>query len=287
MITVFTPTYNRAYSLPRLYDSLKAQTFKDFEWLIVDDGSTDNTESVVTNWLKEGDVRITYIKQPNGGKHRAINRGVKVAKGELFFIVDSDDWLPIKSLEVTYHYYLQIKGNKSFIGVAGSKCYPDGRKVGGEVGYEVLDTDFVSYREKLQVKGDMEEVWITDIFRLFPFPEFEGEKFVTEALVWSEIAKKYKLRYFNKEIYTCEYLPDGLTKNIRAHHRNSPQGTMLFYSRQMTDKRFRLITRVKAAVNYWRYTLNFKGKRSTLPLWAYLFVPLGFVVYKLDLSKEG
>lgn len=286
MITVFTPTYNRAYSLPRLYESLKAQTFHDFEWLIVDDGSSDNTAEVVHGWIEEKSLNIHYIKTVNGGKHRTINKGVTLAKGELFFIVDSDDWLPANSLEVTYKYYLQIKDNQSFIGVAGSKCYPDGRKVGGEVDYNVLDADFVSYREKLHVKGDMEEVWITDIFRQFPFPEFEGEKFVTEALVWNEIAKKYKLRYFNKAIYTCEYLPDGLTKNIRAHHRNSPQGTMLFYSNQMKDKRFSLITRMKAAANYWRYTINYKGKRNPVPLWACLFVPLGFVAYRLDLRKE-
>ena len=94
MITVFTPTYNRAYSLPRLYESLQKQTFKDFEWLIVDDGSTDNTVDMVTGWSKEGKLTIRYIQMTNGGKHRAINKGVALAKGKLFFIVDSDDWLP-------------------------------------------------------------------------------------------------------------------------------------------------------------------------------------------------
>lgn len=286
MITVFTPTYNRAYSLPRLYESLQKQTFQDFEWLIVDDGSTDNTVDMVTGWSKEGKLTIRYIQMTNGGKHRAINKGVALAKGKLFFIVDSDDWLPDDSLYWIHHYYEEIKNDVQFAGVAASRAYPNGEKIGGAVSYQILDTDYVSFRERYNIKGDMAEVWCTEVLRQYPFPEFEGEKFLTEAVVWDEIAKKYKLRYFNKEIYTCEYLPDGLTKNIRAHHRNSPRGTMLFYSRQMVDNRLRWISRVKAAANYWRYTLNYKGKRSPLPIWAYLFISLGFVAYKIDLSKE-
>ena len=286
MITVFTPTYNRAYSLPRLYESLQKQTFKDFEWLIVDDGSTDNTVDMVTGWSKEGKLTIRYIQMTNGGKHRAINKGVALAKGKLFFIVDSDDWLPDDSLYWIHHYYEEIKNDVQFAGVAASRAYPNGKKIGGVVSYQILDTDYVSFRERYKITGDMAEAWRTDVLRQYPFPEFEGEKFLTEAVVWDEIAKKYKLRYFNKEIYTCEYLPDGLTKNIRAHHRNSPRGTMLFYSRQMVDNRLRWISRVKAAANYWRYTLNYKGKRSPLPIWVYLFIPLGFVAYKIDLSKE-
>jgi glycosyltransferase involved in cell wall biosynthesis len=286
MITVFTPTYNRAYSLPRLYESLKAQTFHDFEWLIVDDGSTDNTAEVVHGWIEEKSLNIHYIKTVNGGKHRAINKGVTLAKGELFFIVDSDDRLPGDSLYWVHRYYEEIQDDDLFAGVAASRAYPNGKKIGGSVSYEILDTDYVSFREKYKVKGDMAEVWRTDILRQYPFPEFDGEKFLTEAVVWDEIAKKYKLRYFNKAIYTCEYLPDGLTKNIRAHHRNSPQGTMLFYSRQMKDGRLRWISRMKAAANYWRYTIDYKGKRTSFPWWAFFLFPLGYVVYKFDLGKE-
>lgn len=286
MITVFTPTYNRAYSLPRLYDSLKAQTFQDFEWFIVDDGSTDNTESAIANWQKEGAVQINYRKQPNGGKHRAINLGVKLSKGELFFIVDSDDWLPEDSLQHINGYFQQIKEDDSFVGVAGFRCFPDGKKIGGEVNYEVLDTDYVSFREKLGIKGDMAEAWKTSVLRKYPFPEFEGEKFLTEAIVWNKIARDYRLRYFNNNIYTCEYLEDGLTCNIRRHHRNSPLGTMLYYTSLMHDKRYGIVRHIKDAINYWRYTINYKGERCNLPLWAWAFVPAGFAVYKLDLRKE-
>lgn len=111
MITVFTPSYNRAYCLPRLYISLKTQTYIDFEWLIIDDGSFDDTEQLVREWLQTPMSFIRYYKQENGGKHRAINRAVALAKGDLFFIVDSDDYLPSDSLKQLSYYYEQIKEN--------------------------------------------------------------------------------------------------------------------------------------------------------------------------------
>jgi glycosyltransferase involved in cell wall biosynthesis len=119
LITVFTPTYNRAKLLKRLYDSLCVQTFTDIEWLIIDDGSVDNTEKIVNGFIAENKIGIRYIKQRNGGKHRAINHGVREAKGELFFIVDSDDWLPEDSLETINKYYQGIKDDKSFAGISG------------------------------------------------------------------------------------------------------------------------------------------------------------------------
>lgn len=258
----------------------------NFEWLVIDDGSTDDTELLIGKYQKESSFPIRYYKQENGGKHRAINKAVKMAHGDLFFIVDSDDYIPYNAVERLEYYYSQIKDNPSFCGVAGSRCYPDGRKVGGEVDYQILDTDVVTFREKLKIKGDMAEAWKTAVLREYPFPEFVGEKFVTEALVWNEIARKYKLRFFNERIYICEYLADGLTKNIRRHHRCSPRGTMLFYCSLMRDERFNVCSRVKAAVSYWRYTIGYQGKRMSLPWWAHFFLPFGWLFYEIDLKKE-
>ena len=214
LITVFTPTYNRAYRIQALYESLKNQTDKDFEWLIVDDGSTDNTEELVQNWLKESTFPIHYIKQPNGGKHRAINNGVKKANGELFYIVDSDDILPPKSIQRIVKQYMPIKDDMSFGGVCGLKAYYNGKKVGGECDFGVLDCNSLEFRYKYKIKGDMAEVIRTSVFKEFPFPEVDGEKFCPEALVFNRIAKKYKLRYFYEKVYMCEYLDDGLTASI-------------------------------------------------------------------------
>lgn len=163
MITVFTPTYNRGKLLSRLYKSLLEQTFRDFEWLIVDDGSSDDTESIVKELMDEGKLQIRYFKRENGGKHRAINKGVGLAKGELFFIVDSDDYLLENSLQLVWNYASDIMQDESFAGVAGSKCNPDGRKIGSPAKYNILDTDSVSYREKYKMKGDEAEVFKTDV----------------------------------------------------------------------------------------------------------------------------
>ena len=122
LVTIFTPTYNRAYRLTALYESLCSQTCKDFEWLIVDDGSSDNTEELVNGWINENKIDIRYIKQQNGGKHRAINNGVKNARGILFFIVDSDDILPDNSIDRVAVHYKMIEGKSEFGGLCGLKA---------------------------------------------------------------------------------------------------------------------------------------------------------------------
>ena len=119
LVTVFTPTYNRGHLLGRLYESLKAQSDHRFEWLIVDDGSTDDTADIVAPWLAQKELPVTYIRTENGGKHRAINHGISIAHGEIFFIVDSDDWLAPNAIERIFYWENSIAGEKNFAGVAG------------------------------------------------------------------------------------------------------------------------------------------------------------------------
>lgn len=287
-LTIFTPTYNRAYILPKLYNSLKNQSNLEFEWLIVDDSSSDNTEELVKSFLAEHILDIRYYKKENGGKHRAINYAVKLAKGDFFFIVDSDDYLPQDCVSILLKYISEIADTECFAGVSGNRCYPDGTVVGGDVPYDVLDTDTVSIREKYHVKGDMAEIWRTSILHQYPFPEFPDEKFITEGIVWSEISRKYILRYFNQNIYICDYLQDGLTKNIRKHYRQSPLGSMYVYAKYMKDKRYSIMTRIKSAINYWRYTIPFKRKRDgefSPAWWSYIFYPVALYFYYKDLKQ--
>lgn len=287
MITVFTPTYNRGYIIKHLYDSLVLQNYKDFEWLVMDDGSTDDTEELFKSFIAEWKIKIHYSKVKNGGKHRAINKGLELARGNFFFIVDSDDYLPSNALERVSFFTKQIESEDAFAGVSGLRIYPDGRKVGGEAKYTILDTDSINIREKYKVKGDMAEVFKTEILKQYPFPEFEGEMFISEGIVWSRIAQKYKLRYFYEGIYICDYLEDGLTKSIRKHHRNSPKGTMLTYNQVMRQKRC-LKTKVIAAINYWRYTIQYPHRRNgeLAPIWwTYFFYPLGLFFYLKDSLK--
>lgn len=253
MLTIFTPVYNRAYIISQLYQSLCRQNSKDFEWLIVDDGSTDNLEEFVNGFIRENKITIRFFRQPNGGKHRAINRGVKEAKGNLFFIVDSDDYLTDFAVEWINQTAKPIISDDRFAGISGTRIYPNGHKIGGDDNFGVIDTNAIDIRVKYLVSGDLAEIFKTDILRKYPFPEFPEEKFCPEALVWYRIAKKYKLRYSNCGIYICEYLADGLTANIIRLRRNSPKASMTFYSEQYHLK-IPLNLKIRSAINFHRFS---------------------------------
>lgn len=284
MVTVFTPTYNRAGLLHRLYDTLILQTYKNFEWVIVDDGSKDNTKDVVSSFVKEGKLNIHYVQQENGGKHRAINTGVGLATGELFFILDSDDILPNNALELVVKTFQPIKHEMSFAGVSGIDGNFDGRIIGSGLPDDSIDCNSVDIRYKFHVTGDMKEVFRTSVMKEFPFPDIEGEKFCPEALVWNRIAQKYKLRYFNKVIYLVEYQPEGLTSNIVKVRMKSPITSMMCYA-EMLELNIPFKDKFKAAVNYWRFRLCYNGS-SSYPslsgLWNAV-APLGWLMHLNDI----
>lgn len=229
--TVFTPTYNRAHTLERLYLSLQRQSVQEFEWIVIDDGSTDETESLFAEWQKSNrEFSIVYKKIENGGKHRAINRALDIAEGELFFIVDSDDYLLDNSLEIVDRVEKSVPLNlkKDFAGVCGQDIYADGSLVGSTyTGNQYLDISYLDIK-RYGITGDKKEVFYTDVLRKFPFPEFEGEKFICECLVWGRIAKAgYKLRYFNEPIYIVEYQPTGISNNFDEIQKGAPKGWAL------------------------------------------------------------
>lgn len=233
-LTIFTPSYNRAYILTELFDSLIKQSCKDFEWIIVDDASTDNTSEVVKKFYND-EFEIKYIKQEHGGKHRAINLGLKNAIGELFLIVDSDDALTHNAVETIKKWHSEHDKSKANIcGFAGLRMYKDGSIIGGNPSFE-CDTYVEATnleRNKFNLDGDKAEIYFTEILKKYPFPEFEGEMFLTEAIVWNKIATDgYKLKWYNTPIYVCEYLEDGLTKtgaNAHIGHVNNINGYGLY-----------------------------------------------------------
>lgn len=287
MVTVFTPTYNRAYRLNNLYDSLCKQSCFDFEWIIVDDGSTDNTESLVKTWDNKGTFVIKYVKQTNSGKYQAINRGVTVAEGELFFIVDSDDIIPPRSIETINRVYDDIKNDLHFGGLCGLKCYMNGEKVGGGENFGVLDCNSLDFKFKYKVKGDMAEVIRTAVMREFPFPDFSPEKFCPEALLFFRIASKYKLRYFYEDIYNCEYLPDGLTASIVKVRMKSPKASTTYYS-ELCGYNVPFTVKVKGAVNYWRFKMcmnKFERKSSSSLGALNILKPIGIIYHLYDKFK--
>ena len=285
LITVLTPTYNRAKLLKRLYQSLCQQTYQDFEWIVVNDGSKDNTDEVVQSFVAEKKINIIYIKQENGGKHRAVNRGVKEAKGELLFIADSDDWLLPNSLETVAEMYQDIANDYSFAGVCGLDVYVDGTVIGGGMPQDVIDCNAIDIRMIHHVGGDLKEVFKTDVLREIPFPEIEGEGFCPEVAVWNRIAKKYKLRYFNKPIYMVEYQPEGITSNITKARMKSPIASTTCYQ-EMIEFDIPLKTKIRSAINYWRFRLcGSPHKFPHLPLRWLWTMPIGWVMHLNDLRK--
>lgn len=219
MITIMTCVYNRAELMKRLYDSLCRQTDKGFEWLIIDDGSKDQLDQSVDEWKKaQNGFEIRYFYQQNGGKHRAWNNGVKKAAGDYIFVVDSDDYIVDDAVEKISGWISQIDEDKKFAGVSGCKAYKkDGKYY--IYGAYPANTAYVDasnlQRHRPKLTGDKAEVYRTKILQEYLFPEFEGEKFCSEDVVFHRIARDgYILRWFPDGILIGEYLEDGLTQSI-------------------------------------------------------------------------
>lgn len=287
MISVFTPTYNRAYCIHKLYKSLCMQTCNDFEWIVIDDGSIDNTVEILKSFIEEKKIPITFLSQQNAGKHVAINRGVNIAKGELFFIVDSDDILPKDSIENALSIYESVINDPQICGICGLKGFINGGIIGGEKTFNTLDCSSIDFRHKFKIKGDMAEIVKTQILKQFPFPEYEEEKFCPEALIWFRIGLEYKFRYFSKIIYLCEYLSDGLTSNIVKVRKNSPKASMLYYS-EFTHLPIPYIYKIKGAINYWRFASKNRIGELSILLLLIGYVPGKFLRYidTYKLSKK-
>ena len=261
MITVFTPTFNRAYIIDKLYQSLLRQTNKDFEWLVVDDGSTDNTEDYFKEILnKDNPFEIIYVKQENGGKHRAVNRGVQLARGKLFFIVDSDDYLLDDAIAKLYKWVNGLDNSKKWAGVSGAKGYSTEKHVGGIYEKAPYVDAKNNEREKYNLSGDKAEAYFTDVLKKYPFPEFEGEKFITEEVVWNAIARDgYYLRWYKDIIYICDYLEDGLTKSGDTKYVKNPQGVLYWVKIQLQAFPHNIRRRFSVINKYYETVKNYKS----------------------------
>lgn len=242
LITILTPIYNRANVINNLYNSLLSQTSYNFEWLIIDDGSTDDLESKVKSFSTIK-FDIHYIKKENGGKHIAINVGIDEIKSKLTFIVDSDDILEKNAIERIEFYYSIYKTDISLCGFSFLRKYPDG-KINGK---KFKNNELIGSYYEIRVKGndtnsDKAEVYFTDILKKYPFPEFENEKFLGEDIVWMQIAKKFNMIHINEAIYIGDYQTDGLTKNRITNNIKSPRGC---YERAKIFLQFRLPFKLK------------------------------------------
>lgn len=281
LLTIFTATYNRAHTLVALFDSLTAQTDMRFEWVVVDDGSTDGTAELLEKLKDKAPFPVRVVTKTNGGKPAAINDGLKVARGEFFFMLDSDDYLAPDAVEKLFCWCEEIEEDGRFVGVGAAKAYPDGSYIKG-VPPKVGDKGYVDAtnleRGLYDLDADMCEAYKTDIFKTFPFFTWEGERFVPEQIVLNEMALAgYRLRWRSDVIYYCEYLEGGLTKDSRLLVKHNPMGYAMMYG-HMTKYGHGLRRSFKYAMNmvalsvYGRHPFYFL-KSDRIVLGALAFLP--------------
>lgn len=237
-LTIHTATYNRAYILSQAYESLKAQTCKDFEWIITDDGSNDGTDELVRRWIDNCEVfPIVYDQLPHVGLPRALNSGVQKARSEWYMRLDSDDYLKSEAVEKILNWISEIEKDASFVGVGFARCFPDGRYmknqtpvIDPQVGY--IDATNIE-RPKYRLDMDMCEASRVDLFKQFPFQAWTSETFAPEQLNYNEIALAgYKYRWRAEKLYVCQYLPDGQTRDDGLVKRN-PMGFAMMHNQNM------------------------------------------------------
>lgn len=284
-ITIFTPTYNRAYILTRLYESLVAQTCRDFEWIVVDDCSTDDTEALLNRLVAEGRINMRCFRMTqNGGKHAAINRGVAEARAPWFFIVDSDDHLTEDAVEWAVEHISQAASNPQIAGISGTRIHHNGTRIGSPATFDDFECLPTERTLKYGISGDMAEIWHTSVLRSLPFPVYEGEKFCPEALVWFRIADRgLRVRYYCHPTYVCEYLGDGLTASIVRQRARSPKASALYYSEMAHRPSISTAQHIKAAINFWRFARGPIASRiRQIGIRAIPFLPLGLLMRLRD-----
>lgn len=245
--TVLTPTYNRAHLLPRAFESLRAQTFGDFEWLIIDDGSNDGTAELVASW--SADFPIRYYWQPNRGKHAAMNFGLGLLAGELICQLDSDDQCAPRALELFDLHWRHIPNPQGFAAVSGLCLDGDGKVVGPL--YPSSPFDAMNLKQ-LALVGNAER-WSairSDVWKQYRFPEFPGERYIAEGSVWARMLSRYAVRCVNEPVRIYTPQPGGITATDWREH--NPRGAF-FYYRQLSMLPAPFFTRIKAAVNAARF----------------------------------
>jgi glycosyltransferase involved in cell wall biosynthesis len=255
--TVFTPTFNRAELLYRARQCLMSQTFRDFEWLIVDDGSSDGTGDLVRQWQQQNGMEIVYLYQENRGKHVAFNRAVGRARGRLFLNLDSDDACVPEALERLLAHWEGIPRHLrgDFSGVTCQCVDEFGNLVGSSFPEPVVDAFPTEFLCKYGIKGEKWGFHRTEVLREFPFPEIAGERFVPEGLVWNRIGRRYKLRFVSDPLRTYKPLPGGLSRSSAVLRARNPVSTCAYYG-EISECEVPLAERSRALANYSRFYLH-------------------------------
>lgn len=233
-VSIYTPTYNRKHTLPRLYESLLSQTDHDFEWVIIDDGSTDGTEELIRGYIRDTkQFKIRYKKPPNKGMHFAVNAALDIVEGYMTFVIGSDDFLTNNAVERIKVKERGIRDDKRFAGIVFCLDDVEGQPIGSRSSSEYIDAA-VTEVKKYNITGDKVQVYYTELLTKHRVPEFDGEKFSEMSLLFCAVADDgYKLRWHNEVIYIAEYSEGGLTKSGDQKYKISPRGRALYINSLM------------------------------------------------------
>jgi glycosyltransferase involved in cell wall biosynthesis len=286
MITVLTPTYNRKNTIEKAYESLINQTNKNFEWMIVDDGSSDNTKELINKFIKKKKITIKYFYKENGGKHTALNYGINKIKSKFTIILDSDDYLLPNAIELIENNWKKYDNKKDIACLSFIKVFPNNQTIGKKYEGTEIISNHIDFRYNKNLLGDMCEVFKTSVLKEYPFPVYNNERFLSEAIVWNKIALKYNTVYINEPIYVAEYLGEGLSNNFFKLVSKNPIGASE-NSNMFLIKNFNLKIRIKNAILYNGYCFKANKKikeiisNSNNKFLTILFMPAGFIFYLL------
>lgn len=281
ILTVFTPTYNRAYTLHLCYESLKRQISGDFVWLIIDDGSTDNTKELVDSWIVEGIVPIRYYYQQNQGMHGAHNTAYELTETELNVCIDSDDYMAEDAIEKIIAVWKQ-NGDSKYAGIIALNATKDGKVIGTELPKDKTNitlTDFYANGGQ----GDKKLVYRTDIMKKYPpYPIFEGEKYVGLSYKYVLADQEYTLLIMNEIVCIVEYMTDGSSRNMMSQYRKNPRGFAEFRKRLMKySPNFK--SKFRHCIHYVSSSIMLKNykfiKESPCRITTTLAIPFGVALY--------
>ena len=291
-LTIFTPTYNRAHTIERTYHSLCRQSCKEFDWLIIDDGSTDNTASIVKAWVAENKIPIRYVYKENGGLYTGYNVAYSLIESELCVCVDSDDYMPDDAVEKIYRCWIE-RGGEQYAGLIGLDFHLDGTPIGG---YFPTGLDNVwlmdLYIKKLHL-GDVKPVLRTDLMKtVAPMVGFEGEKNFNPAYMMMQVCDRYPILLLNENLCFVDYQTglDSMSAGIWKQYRNSPHSfqKQRILELQLVHNSWK--NRIRVAIHYVASSLIAHDKgwlRKSPKKWITLLVlPMGFMLYLLILYKS-
>lgn len=287
-LTIFTPTYNRAYCLTNCYESLKRQTCKNFIWLIIDDGSSDNTKELVDSWIAEKYIKIMYHWQQNQGMHGAHNTAYEMIDTELNICIDSDDYMPNDAVEKILSFWSRY-GNDEVSGIIGLDLYTNGQIIGSKLPENLKYSTLFNLYNKHGVTGDKKLVYRTELTKKYPYPIFKNEKYVGLAYKYYMLDQQYEMLLMNEPLCYVEYMPDGSSMNMLNQYRKNPRG-FAFYRKELMKLPFtNRVFKYRQAVHYVSSSFIAKNKRfmqeSPCKGLTICALPLGVILYSYITMK--